>query len=256
MNVAHFSRDMHHHHGVPVPLSIAAPYEPLDQLQQICDVQIAAIRRFAGLDHSRWIVEVGCGFGQRAIPLIDQLRMDARYLGIDRSDEAIRWAQNTVSPASPNFSFDCMDLGVEGPALAKLPVEENSQDLVIVATTFTDIWPEPLAQCLKEFARVLRPGGIVYAGFYVIRPGLIEYLNRHGSTDDRDLTFMDMVERGFYLEDPGLPHAPKGYSPRRLGTLARRARMVPTRFIKGGWAGDGHNEIDGPDAVILTKPAF
>ena len=244
------------HRKFSIPRSLLEKSGPVDQADQIADAHVAALRRFAGLNTARWVMEIGCGFGLNAIDVMEQFPMDARYVGVDVDEQAIDWAQKNITSKTANFWFHPLDQALFEDDKPFLPAQSASIELVYGFGVFHSIYPDGFSRYLSEVSRVLRPGGSVFLTLYVIRPGLITHLSAKGGNSETDLRFIHLVDRGFYLNDPADKNSATGFSERKLGAMARRARLVPTRLIKGGWSNDGVGEIDGPDALILTKPVF
>ncbi len=126
-------------HDFAIPAGLAAMAGPLDQFGQVADSQVAALRRYGGLDHARYIVEVGCGFGRDAIPLVGILPIDAKYLGIGGQQDEVDWAHSNITARAPNFEFVRSDPGEEP---FHLPLEPDSQDLVFAFSVFASAYPE------------------------------------------------------------------------------------------------------------------
>ena len=92
-------------------------------------------------------LELGCGGGQNAIEYVD---LGLNVHGIDSSDELLRTA-NELASSIPDLSFSNVDLNL------KMPFDDESFDLVVVVGTLQYLM-EP-SSCVKEVARILKPGG-------------------------------------------------------------------------------------------------
>ncbi len=160
---------------------IAASYDINNRLHSLwmdqCWRRVAV--RMAMLRPQDRVVDVACGTGDLALRFARQLRVlctgrdthalpaaDAPYpvVGVDftfemlplarRKTPAIRLADSDPDTAS-QLSF-LPNLWVNGDALA-LPLEDQSADVVSIAFGIRNVI-DPLA-AMREFARVLRPGG-------------------------------------------------------------------------------------------------
>jgi len=120
-----------------------------------------------GLGDGEAAVDVACGTGKLAADLA-RLAPGATVIGLDFSVEMLRRAGGSVPVAA-------------GDALA-LPLADASVDVVTIAFGLRNL-PDP-AQGLREFRRVLRPGGrlVVCEFSHPVLPGFREvyerYLNR------------------------------------------------------------------------------
>ncbi|MDA9962037.1 class I SAM-dependent methyltransferase [Opitutales bacterium] len=91
------------------------------------------------------VLDVGCGVGRVAYALSHYLDPDATYEGFDVCEKSIDWANREIGGLHPNFAFKRIDLqhdlynpkGVVDPLDFQFPYEENSFDLVFLASVFT-----------------------------------------------------------------------------------------------------------------------
>ncbi|KAL8393894.1 hypothetical protein RB595_003593 [Gaeumannomyces hyphopodioides] len=99
------------------------------------------------------VLDVGCGPGNLTAHIASLVGESGRVVGIDPSPERINLARETYTPASspPNLAFH------EGRAEDLSRFGTASFDAVFVNSTFH--WVADQALAVREFARVLRPGG-------------------------------------------------------------------------------------------------
>lgn len=113
------------------------------------------------------VLDVGCGIGRLAVPLTQYLSADGRYEGFDIVADGIEWCRRRISTKYPNFEFKLIDVsnsmynpsGRANPAETVFPYQDDSFDFVFLASVFTHMLPDGVANYLSEIARVLRPGG-------------------------------------------------------------------------------------------------
>lgn len=127
--------------------TLAAPLYDLPALQQWVyrpaqDEVIAALRAHG----ARQIADIACGTGILADRIQRELDTDAVY-GVDMSDGMLREAR--ARSAQVNW--------LKGPA-EQLPFDDDALDAVVTTSAF-HFFDQPAA--LREFHRVLRPGGLV-----------------------------------------------------------------------------------------------
>lgn len=108
------------------------------------------------------VLDVGCGIGQALFPLA--VSRDARGVGVDISDEALRTAREVYENHLPGAKVIFAKSAAES-----LPFADASFDVVNcgLALPYTDN-----ARAIAEAARVLRPGGmfilkIHHARYYI-----------------------------------------------------------------------------------------
>jgi SAM-dependent methyltransferase len=149
-----------HHHGTQDPQAYAAMLERMNRFQEpevrtaIADLQLPPGSR--GLD-------VGCGVGLYAMWLAEAVGVQGQVTGIDhvaeRIDAAKRLVGTTLAPGRLTFQQG------EGTAIAEA---DQTFDWVWCADVLHHI-DDPVV-ALKEFARVVRPGGqIVIKESQVVR---------------------------------------------------------------------------------------
>jgi SAM-dependent methyltransferase len=56
------------------------------------------------------ILDIGCGSGRMAIPLLQYLDGSGSYVGFDISQKAIRWCQDHIASRDQRFSFFYADI--------------------------------------------------------------------------------------------------------------------------------------------------
>ncbi len=136
-------------------------------------------KKYCPIDPNHAVLEIGCGVGRDAIQLTKHLSKNGSYVGIDIIEPSIKWCQENITPRFPNFKFLFFDVqsqihNAQGKIKTtdiKLPIEDASIDRIVLQSVFTHMFEEDIAHYLKEFKRVLRPGGKVYASFFIFDLG-------------------------------------------------------------------------------------
>jgi SAM-dependent methyltransferase len=179
-----------------------------------------------GLQPHHRVLDVGCGVGRMAVPLMEYLDANGRYEGFDVMPNLIRWCQEEITPRDSRFRFRHVDLhnptynpgGGTAAADHRFPYADASFDFVILTSVFTHMRPEGVRRYLAEIARVLAPAGRCFATFFLlnaeslalIRAGLSPYfrfahLHDGFRANDRDLpenavAYDEEQVRGWYGE--------------------------------------------------------
>ncbi len=125
-----------------------------------------ALVEVSGLRAGERVLDVGCGAGRVAAPLVDHLGPDGSYEGFDRNASRIEWCNERIAPLHPRFRFQAIDVFNSGRQKGTVPAGELTFpypdadfDLVFLFSVFTHMLPEGVERYLSEIARVLRPGG-------------------------------------------------------------------------------------------------
>ncbi len=145
---------------------------------------------------NKTVLDVGCGSGALAYRLGDKSK---KVIGIDLADERISFANRMY--AKPNVSFKVMDA-------LNLSLPDQSVDVVVSVGVVHHL---PLESVLKQFRRVLKPGGMiiildVYERFYRAETRFISWycmLHRDGLLKTLK-TFGKMC--GFFFRRDNMQH--------------------------------------------------
>jgi SAM-dependent methyltransferase len=136
----------------------------------------------------RSVFDFGCGCGRVARQLILQSPRPGRYLGVDLHRGMIEWARTNLTPAAAEFEFvhhnvynRSFNPGEGLPEMAPLPAADASFTLVNALSVFTHLTERQAVHYMKEAARILEPGGLIHASFFLIDktqfPMMMEYSN-------------------------------------------------------------------------------
>jgi SAM-dependent methyltransferase len=133
-----------------------------------------------GLNPEDRVLEVGCGIGRMAIPLMPHLHPDGSYVGLEIDREKVRYCVKTVGARARNFEFRHADIfskyyNPRGIVLARnyrFPFKDESFDFVFLSSVFTHMLPEDTEWYLQEMSRVLAPEGMCVSSFWLTRSKL------------------------------------------------------------------------------------
>jgi len=124
-----------------------------------------------------------------AMPLRRYLSTDGRYHGMDVVAQGIEWCREQIAAHDPRFEFSHQDLyhplynpaGRETATTARLPAEDGAVDFIVAVSLFTHLSRPVFEHYLDEIARILAPGGRLFATFFLINSAAREGL-AHGSS--------------------------------------------------------------------------
>ena len=124
----------------------------------------------AGLGTNFGIVE----WSEGLIGLIGYLR--GGYDGIDIHSEAVAWCQRAITSRHPTFRFHRADLASRAynpqgrvPASAyRFPFPDHSFDVIFLGSVFTHMLPDDVESYVREIGRLLAPGGMCVASYFLL----------------------------------------------------------------------------------------
>jgi SAM-dependent methyltransferase len=135
------------------------------------------------------VFDFGCGCGRVARQLLQQDPRPRSYAGMDLHADMIAWCNENLAPAAPGFSFHHHDVfhqyfnpGEGKPRTLPFPAADASASLVIAHSVFTHILEEDAEHYLGEVSRVLRPGGVAMASFFLFDKELFPMMEAHRNT--------------------------------------------------------------------------
>lgn len=242
-----------HYRGYRIPTELVnltgGGSETWDQIGQ---AHLAQYQRYAPIAPEHAVFELGCGVGRDAILLTEVLGPRGSYTGVDLIAPSIRWCQRHIGARHPNFKFVHFDArsqlhnpgGRLNPAAVTLPAADASIDRVIAQSVFTHMFEDAIVEHLKEFRRVLRPGGLVVVSFFLLEEDTRERVK------DQDLHFRHLHGEGCYVIDPAVPEAAVAYTAPALERMLRAGGLeLVGEPHRGFWS--GHASPDGQDVVVL-----
>jgi len=213
--------------------------------------------RHAGLQPHERVLDVGCGAGRAAWGLAGYLSPLGSYSGFDTFPAGVDWCRENLAPVLPNFEFRTVEgfSGVYNPDASvaadsfRFPYADASFDLVVLVSVFTHMLPADVANYLAEIARVLAPGGRMFATFYLMNDAVRELLARGGSNPDFTRRY-----GGFWVADPASKEDAVAYEEHFVRAMLELAGLSVTRLVPGRWCGRGECE-NGQDMLVAEKPA-
>lgn len=245
--------------AIPVDLAVLTGGGE-DTWQGISDAHMDAYERYAPIRAGHSVLEVGCGVGRDAIPLAQVLGPSGTYLGVDVSKRSIEWCQANVTPRFPGVQFAHLDVqsdfynptGALAATDIRLPLGDGSVDRIILQSVFTHMFEDDVVHFLREFRRVLRPVGLVFASFFVLDDESVALAERHQTP----LRFEHPWADGCRINDPGTPEGAVGYVPAAIHRMLRSSAMTLGQPIHlGAWSGRP-DVPDGQDIAILMRASL
>ena len=203
------------------------------------------------------ILDVGCGLGRMAVPLIGYLNDRGRFEGFDVVRSGITWATRAITARHPNFRFQVADLynkfyNPKGKTFSHeyvFPYADASFDVVFLGSVFTHMLPRDVEHFLDEITRVLKPGGTALITFFLLNQESRALLSQGRSSQN----FVHPLEMCLTVS-ADKPEAAISYPEEHVRALyaARGLSIVePVRY--GSWCGRSAY-LSYQDIVLATKP--
>ena len=206
--------------------------------------------------HER-ILDVGCGFGRLAVPLLPYLTR-GEYAGFDLDRRAIRWCQRTISAGHANFWFAHADIantyynprGTIDPTKHVFPCADESVDVVFASSVFTHLLPATADHSIWEIARVLKAGGRAVVSFFLLDDAIRERL-LDPLVQPR---FAHAPEAFYAIADPRAPEAAIAYDADTVRDAFAARGLNVTHVERGSWRAIV-NPLTYQDLVVAEKSA-
>jgi SAM-dependent methyltransferase len=208
-----------------------------------------------GLEPDHNVLDIGCGGGRMAAALLYYLD-GGSYHGFDIHPQSIAWCERSIAVRDARFRFEHVD--VDNPAYHSspdsaleldFPAAEASIDFAIATSLFTHMFSEEVGHYLCQAARVLRPGGVLFATAFLLTAAS---LAEHKRTGGYVVTFPH-AHRGSLIADSQRPQAAVAHFPEPFNDLVASAGLFPERHLAGSWCGQ-RSAVNLQDIVVLRKP--
>jgi SAM-dependent methyltransferase len=164
---------------IPPPDLFVARADYADVARTLFEVLIEA----SGLRPGERVLDVGCGTGRLAAPLLDHLGPDGSYEGFDRDAKRIAWCIEHIAPLHPGFRFQTVEVfnsprqkGALPASELTFPYPDAEFDLVFLFSVFTHMLPDGVERYMSEIARVLKPAGRTVITWFLLNEDSIRAL--------------------------------------------------------------------------------
>ena len=210
-----------------------------------------------GLQSSDSVLDMGCGIGRMALPLVRYLGPYGAYDGFDIARDGVAWCQKHISQRQPRFRFTHVDLrnsvynraGRLDPATFRFPYDDASFTFVFATSLFTHLLQDATANYLRELARVLKPDGRALITFFLLNDAARAGL-REGTSSQ---PFAHRVGPYLLTTEAQAPETAVAHDEEWLcGALERAGLKIRRPLSYGSWCGRPEF-VSYQDIVIAMK---
>lgn len=245
-------------YDIPVDLAHMTGGGP-DTFLPISSMHQAALRKWIDLRPSDRVLEVGCGIGRDAIPLTEFITSGS-YVGVDVIAPSIAWLAGNIGDQFDNFRFAHLDIsddlhnpnGTLQTLDVALPAEDSSVDKIFLFSVFTHMFRTEIVHYLKEFERILAPGGMVYATAFIVDDAILAKA-RETNLTPWQLRFEHEIEPGVLINDPASKRGAVAFHNDLFDKMMQQSGLRVVRYLNGAWSGFHEQVDDGQDVVLLQK---
>lgn len=212
-------------------------------------------QKLAGLTPADRVLDMGCGIGRMAIPLMPFLG-DGSYAGFDVGREMIGWCQRNITLQRPNFEFTWAPIynrkynpfGRVAGNEFRFPYPDSSFDFAFAISLFTHLLRDEVRHYLAETARVLRPGGTCLLTFFLLTPEA----EREIAAGRAAFDFRYGIDGGSTI-DPHQPEEAVAYRVEEVRTMLEDTGLYVSEPIFYGLWANAPEGIAGQDIVVASR---
>lgn len=209
-----------------------------------------------GLKENARFLDIGSGIGRVSIPLTNYLSETAIYEGFDVIELGVNWCMKNITAKYSNFHFTYVPLlndlyrdNGEDAATYKFNYKANYFDFACSISVFTHMLPREVANYFDELEKVMQPGGVIFATFFIINEE-----NSALMIANNGFNFNHKLD-GYYLMDEKVKGANVAFEEGYLmNKIIKTNRFKIKDKSYGHWCGRKKSDsYDFQDVLILEK---
>jgi len=242
--------------GIP-PASLRFMNETPERFLSIGDSLVADLRELAGFSPDSRLLDIGSGYGRLAHAIFRTGTFRGSYVGMEILKAHSEWCALNIGALDDRFRFLHLDVankrynpgGKIDPATIVFPFDAGSFDIVCLTSVFTHMFEADILGYLRDIRRMLAPGGVCYATFFLLNES---WRAQHEKGKcGYDLRF-EWNGHARYMNEKDPLHA-IGYDESWLAESARAIGMEIRRIRLGGWA--GRKNCPQYQDVVIFRPS-
>lgn len=186
------------------------------------------------------VLDLGSGMGRIAAALVSYRGDSGRYEGLDIVASGVRWCSENITPQYPSYRFTHADVynkeynpgGRIKASEYKLRFDDETFDLVVLASVFTHMLPDDMGRYLSEVARVLKSGGTCCASYNLLDAEALNAMREGRSA------FRFTRVGPHWVTDTNVPELAVAYEESYVRDVFQALGLSPS-FHRGWWSGRG-----------------
>ncbi len=197
--------------------------------------EFAEILKRHGLSPEMEILDVGCGQGRMARPLVDYLDSGS-YTGFDIVKSGIDWCHKHYADV-PNFKFEHAPVfnarynagGTFEASEFVYPYPDNQFDMAFLTSVFTHMFAKDVENYLMQISRTLKPGGKCLITWFLVN-------EQSQNADDPFYDFAFDFDAVSKTTTPKNPEAAIAFDEKFVRKLYEKAGLKIADIEYGTWA--------------------
>ncbi|MEE9339138.1 MAG: class I SAM-dependent methyltransferase [Methylococcaceae bacterium] len=208
------------------------------------------------ISNSSIILDIGCGLGRIARPLIPLLKDMGTYYGFDNNKCSIKWCREKYA-GHINFNFQWIDVHSKfynpesstDKSTIFFPLPNDYVDFINLTSVFTHMKINHVRTYLLEISRMLKPGKYCYITYF-----LVDQLVSKHFKESVSLGKWHPIDSG-YMQDPDCPEKVILLDEDVILQLYSEAGLTIKKVTYGSWCKKARGKFDGgyQDAIIAFK---
>jgi hypothetical protein len=134
----------------------------------------------------------------------------------------------------------------------RIPLEPGTVDLIIAQSVFTHLLRVDILHYMKEFSRLLKPGGRAFTSFFIFNDAILAS-SRALNLTIWNLKFEHEIDSGCRINNPLRPNEAVAYTEEAVEEMTKDSGLrVVKPWLRGRWSGYFAEPFFGQDVAILA----
>lgn len=232
---------------------------------EIAQFNVDIIERISTIEQGMKVLDFGCGCGRVSLPILEKIGPQGTIVGVDIIPKMIEFCREEITSIYPNSNFYQLvaenshytqwteTQAKDSSQISDLTdIAESEFDLIFAFSVFTHLDLEDTKKYLKQFSKLLRPGGSIVISAMFINESSMRGL--HNNTSNVPFGKSIKRRRDIYFGNPQDKLAAVGFREASFIKLAVDAGLEVSQIYYGAWPGRPHR-ICGQDVIALTNHA-